>query len=256
MGATPLHLAAASLDAVPQPDATDLVASLAGPTASVLSHRSWAENSLLRVATATPLDVACVSPQPGRTALEALLAVGADVSGLAGARAFVLALVAGQRKRCRALLKLRVCADAPVHLSWHALQSQQPAHAEPPFAACPASGPGESPGVDDSSFALHAEHAATGATVQCSKLHNSGHHDERPVQQHHGCLHLTPVQWLLLASAGAVPCRHSRSQLTQLLQEALGCLHNPHRLGEMPQLPTGAVGAASTPCSDAFYLLR
>jgi hypothetical protein len=69
-------------------------------------------------------------------------------------------------------------------------------------------------------------------------------------------LMLSPLHWLVLAGARAIPCSLSGSQLNQLFQDALCCVPEGSLLADMPRLPDGALGAASTPCSTAVYILK
>lgn len=67
---------------------------------------------------------------------------------------------------------------------------------------------------------------------------------------------LSPLQWLALASTGALPTSISTCQIVQLFQEALCCVPERSALGDMPLLPDGVKGAASTPCSLSLYILK
>jgi hypothetical protein len=67
---------------------------------------------------------------------------------------------------------------------------------------------------------------------------------------------LSPLQWLALASTGALTTSISASQIVQLFQEALCCIPERSALGDMPRLPEDVAGAASTPCSLSLYILK
>ena len=69
-------------------------------------------------------------------------------------------------------------------------------------------------------------------------------------------LRLSPLHWLILAGARAVPSPLSSSQLNQLFQDALCCVPEGAPLEDLPALPAGAPGAERTPCSLAAYILR
>lgn len=67
---------------------------------------------------------------------------------------------------------------------------------------------------------------------------------------------LTPFQWLLAASAEALPTPLPPPQLKQLLQGTLCCLGASGHMGYMPRLPCWEGGTPKPYCSASFYLLK
>ena len=109
-GATPLHLAALRMDSLLPSAAADVVRCLTPSTAAAatLAARAAAACTPVGAPSATPLEAACASSQLAQAAIEALVAHGAVVSGAAGARALLLCLAAGRRKKARLLLQHQV----------------------------------------------------------------------------------------------------------------------------------------------------
>lgn len=110
-GATPLHLAALRLDACSAEGAIDTVRALTPSTAAAaaLDARAAAVCTPIGTSCATPLEAACASSQLAETAIRALVSHGSRLDGSTGARAVMLCLSAGRRKKARQLLQRKVC---------------------------------------------------------------------------------------------------------------------------------------------------
>jgi hypothetical protein len=60
------------------------------------------------MATATPLEAACKSPQQAASAIDALVLEGARLDGIDGARALIICFACGRRHKARLLLQRQV----------------------------------------------------------------------------------------------------------------------------------------------------
>lgn len=67
---------------------------------------------------------------------------------------------------------------------------------------------------------------------------------------------LSPLQWLLAASADVLPPSLPPPQLKQMLRDALCCLGASGHMGDMPRLPCGEHDTPKPHCSASFYLLK
>lgn len=67
---------------------------------------------------------------------------------------------------------------------------------------------------------------------------------------------LSPLQWLLAASADALPSPLPPPLLNQMLQDALCCLGASGHMGDMPQLPCSDGETPKPHCSASYYLLK
>lgn len=94
------------MDALVPRDAADTVHALSVPGG--IHRRAAPLCPPLALATATPLEAACASPQQGASAIDALVLEGARLDGAEGARVLLACLACGHRRKARLLLQRQV----------------------------------------------------------------------------------------------------------------------------------------------------
>lgn len=107
-GATALHLAALRMGELMPRDAADTVHSLITSATHLMHVRAAPCCEPIGMASATPLEAACMSTQLAHGAIDALMLKGARLEGADGARALLVCLTARCRKKARLLLQRQV----------------------------------------------------------------------------------------------------------------------------------------------------
>jgi hypothetical protein len=228
---------------------------------------------LLPLAEARPLELAMVAPGYAENVLQALVASGANISGEDGARAVMTGLAAAKRARVHTLLDCQVSSLMLQIPRTRRIGPQQASTGKSlENAQLVASALTGEVGVQAS--VVHRvplwwpplatpegpcshmwEIAARSEVAHCSAAWDEWQFNPVPTRPPPALL-LSPLQWLLAASADALPSPLPPPQLKQMLQEALCCLGDSGSMGEMPRLPVGEFESPKPRCSASFYLLK